>query len=390
MSDPLDADEEVLHEINTNITLEDLKKSMDYIQALCAASLNDPGAGLTGDSLKHLCNPPTHLASIDDNALVTVIELYFNLSHADHNYEQATKSAARHLQEGQEFPSFGIHLVEHHTCINSCMAFTGPNSNLVECAICSEPCYDPIKFANSQGKEKVPHLVTTSFPLGPHFMSTGAKQFYSDFLDGEAYHEAVHDGRIGNDDIVVMMSIDGAQLYQSKQSDWIIPGPNKPKNVDSFLFPGFHHPATIQKEGLHQSYHSYLFLALGTADGPGLVYLNGLVGHHGKHGCHLFCSCGTHYYPALLKPDNFIQAGSDHADQCVEDLTLCSHEDYIQKLNIVLGSNRLATGISKPSIFLGFSPQHTLSVPFCFRSDIMHLMSLNIPDLLIPLWHRNI
>lgn len=35
---------------------------------------------------------------------------------------------------------------------------------------------------------------------------------------------------------------------------------------------------------------------------------------------------------------------------------------------------------------MGFSPQCTLGVPFCFGSDIMHLMSLNIPDLLIPLW----
>lgn len=162
--------------------LEDLKKSIDYIQALHAASLNDPGAGLTGDSLEHLRNPPTHLASIDDNALVTAIELYFNLSHADHNYEQATKSAARHLQEGEKFPSLykikrivselsGIHLVKHHMCINSCMAFTGPNSSLVECAICSKPHYDPIKFANSQGKEKVPYLVTTSFPLGPQLQA---------------------------------------------------------------------------------------------------------------------------------------------------------------------------------------------------------------------------
>ncbi|KAG1841461.1 hypothetical protein C8R48DRAFT_781369 [Suillus tomentosus] len=125
MPDPLDADEEVLHEINANfITLEDRKKSMDYIQALCAASLDDPGAGLTGDSLKHLCNPPTHMASIDDDALVTAIKLYFNLSHVDHDYEQAIESAARHLHEGQEFSLLymikkivsklsSIHPVEH-------------------------------------------------------------------------------------------------------------------------------------------------------------------------------------------------------------------------------------------------------------------------------------
>ena len=73
-----------------------------------------------------------------------------------------------------------------------------------------------------------------------------------------------------------MLSIDGAQLYAHKMSDcWIylwvimdlspddrykkrhvlpggfIPGPNKPKILDSFLFPGLHHVRALQIEGLH-------------------------------------------------------------------------------------------------------------------------------------------
>ena len=30
----------------------------------------------------------------------------------------------------------------------------------------------------------------------------------------------------------------------------VIPGPNKPKVLESFLFPGLHHLSAIQKEGL--------------------------------------------------------------------------------------------------------------------------------------------
>ena len=70
-----------------------------------------------------------------------------------------------------------------------------------------------------------------------------------------------------------MLSIDGAQIYQSKQSDcWIyicvahdlapdkhykkkyvlpggfIPGPNKPKNVNSFLFTDLYHAAALMKK----------------------------------------------------------------------------------------------------------------------------------------------
>ena len=104
----------------------------------------------------------------------------------------------------------------------------------------------------------------------------GVIEEYEDIYHGESYLEAVARGDITPDDMVLMFAMDGAQLYQDKQSDcWIymwvvfdlapdlryrkryvlpggfIPGPNNPKNSDSYLFPGFHHLAAIQKEGLN-------------------------------------------------------------------------------------------------------------------------------------------
>ena len=76
--------------------------------------------------------------------------------------------------------------------------------------------------------------------------------------------------------------------YRKKHSllGVVIPRPNKPKNLDSFMFPSYHRIAALQNEGLciwnastNRSYLSNLFVALSTADGPGLAYLNGLVGH---------------------------------------------------------------------------------------------------------------
>lgn len=89
---------------------------------------------------------------------------------------------------------------------------------------------------------------------------------YQDFFDDNDYLTAVQEGRISTDDMFLFLSIDGAQLYWSKVSEcwmyiWIIldhalevrykkkfvlpggfiPGPGKPKNVDSFLFPGLYH-----------------------------------------------------------------------------------------------------------------------------------------------------
>jgi hypothetical protein len=92
-----------------------------------------------------------------------------------------------------------------------------------------------------------------------------------------------------------------------------------------------------------------------------------LPGHH-KEG-------GTHYYPALLKPNNYTVEGCDHPDIDVNNLPLPSVQDYEQKLKYLMGSpnetqykkHHLETGISKPSIFLGLLPKH--------RFDVLDLIS---------------
>lgn len=118
-----------------------------------------------------------------------------------------------------------------------------------------------------------------------------------------------------------MLSLDGAQLYRSKTSDvwlyiWVflnrspdsrykkhnimiggvIPGPNKPGNLDSFMFRGFHHMAALMKQGLavwdgasKKEFISDIDLAFVTADTPGMTLMSGLVGHSGRYGCRLYC-----------------------------------------------------------------------------------------------------
>ena len=103
----------------------------------------------------------------------------------------------------------------------------------------------------------------------------GLVNTYDDVFCGQAYLDAVTQNKIQQHDMLLMLSIDGAQLYESKESDcwiyiWIvldmspdhrykkkhvlpgaiIPGPKKPKIIDSFLFPGLHHLSAVQQEGL--------------------------------------------------------------------------------------------------------------------------------------------
>lgn len=344
-------------------------------------------------------------------------------------------------------------------CINSCVAFTGPFKDLTSCPECGELRDDPITKrprqechtmpiapqlqalrAGTAGAEALRYRLARTTKVMEELNQKGEgsiPDFFEDLFDGSNYIDAIHNGLIGPDDIVLMFSIDGAQLYQMKASDcWIsiwviydispdrrykkqyvmpglfIPGPKKPKWMDSFTFTGFHHLSAVQKEGLKvwdarckAFVTSFPFLALGTADGPGLVHLSGLVGHHGRFGCRLFCGLSgrhkagiAHYYPALLKPLNYTVQGCDHADIDINNLPVPSARLYKEQLEFVMASDtltqyhkrRLATGISKPSVFLGLDPRHRFSVPTCFGSDIMHLGSLNIPDLLLGLWRGTI
>ena len=260
---------------------------------------------------------------------------------------------------------------------------------------------------------------------------------YSDVLHGTDLIQAFEDGHIGSDDIVLMFLIDGAQLYAKKASAcWIyiwvllnlspalhykkdnvfiggfIPGLHNPKNLDSFLFPGLQHLVMLQKEGLkiwdaalQCEYTSKIFLTLITADGPGMMHITGLMGYHGKHGCRLYCGMkgrheehGKHYFPALLKPADYAVRDCNHPDINVRNLPKPSHEKYQQNLHELMSSlgdsnfrmRRLKTGISKLSIFLCIDRPFMLGLHHSAGSDIMHLATLNLSDLMISLWRGTI
>ncbi|KDQ52675.1 hypothetical protein JAAARDRAFT_198028 [Jaapia argillacea MUCL 33604] len=357
----------------------------------------------------------------------------------------------------------GVVPIVNHMCVNTCLAFTGPFAEDDSCRKCNEPRYDPLSST------KAPRREFYTMPIGPVLQAVSrtkegaTKKLYradrtqdilgslralqqrkdngedvavcldtfDDFVCGSDYLAAVQDGRIKDGDSTLMISLDGAQLFRNKLSDcWIyiwvildlapdlrykkkyvipggfIPGPNKPKNLDSFLFPGLHHVQALHNEGLpiwnaldNTIYVDDPFVLLGTADGPGLAYLNGLVGHHGGQGCRLHCPIrGRHktgapqYFPALLKPTNYSVVGCDHPDLDVYNLPYASRAHYLANLAILEASpnpnqytkRRLQTGISKPSTFTRLT--RTIHIPLMFTMDFMHLAGLNLPDLFIGLW----
>ncbi|KAF9220546.1 hypothetical protein BS17DRAFT_714109 [Gyrodon lividus] len=169
-----------------------------------------------------------------------------------------------------------------------------------------------------------------------------------------------------------------------------------------------HHLAALQHEGLtiwdasqDQVFWSDLYLLSPTADGPALIYWDSFIGHCSKNGCRIYCGVldcqkthQTHYYPALLKPRDCACAGSNHPNYNAFKIPLGSSGDYAANLCWLLSApnqsqfeaRHMETGITKTPLILGLEPSHSLGVPICMTTDIMHLAG-NISDLLISLWH---
>ena len=128
--------------------------------------------------------------------------------------------------------------ITDHMCIKSCVAYTGPFKALDACPVCNEPCFDSQHWprqvfltilvglllqALRRSKAKAMALcyrtLHTKALLSELANNEGLPKHYSDFLDGSQYPEAVDKELIKEDDIVLMLLLDGAQLFMSKQSN---------------------------------------------------------------------------------------------------------------------------------------------------------------------------
>lgn len=451
------------------IHLDELRITQAFIDRLCNATLD--GDTLPPGVFKRLQNPPQSEIEIRDLKTRRSLELFIAL---DNNAEAAYHRVRDSLQrdpEPRELLSLyqvkkliqeitGVVSVKWDMCPENCMAYTGPWAHLKNCAHCGQSRYDERIFERT-GKY-VPRKQFDVLPIGPQlqarrrsassseamnyrdnltedllseFNAHGRFNVLEDFLHSEEYIKLLESGDLKEGDELLMLTIDGAQLYKNKASDcwmWLfesldmapnkrykianimmgglIPGPNKPKNLDSFLYPSLYHVCAIMNEGLpiwdaldRTLYNSNPFLALALADGPGMSYLNGLVGHSGAYGCRLYCPQKSRhkpnvgiYYPVSLRPNGYV-SNSDHPDYNIEEIAVTPQrairECYDKNLAKVNKSrtdseykfHRRETGIAKASIFSGI--HRCLPVPSCFPGDIMHLMGINLTrfwaDLLI-------
>ncbi|KIK80002.1 hypothetical protein PAXRUDRAFT_16026 [Paxillus rubicundulus Ve08.2h10] len=398
---------------------------MSFIQELRNASTTDPVAKLSDEALDRLRNPPNVPLVIDNPSIRHSISTYLALEHSSQVAYEAICCSSKHnlgaAPGAEDILTFhnveklirihtGVEPLLHDMCPNTCHAFTGPFSILDECYICQTSRWNEQKFQGSNRHVKVPAQQFTTIPVGSQLQArnrspgsacdmrylwewtqtlldeiwrSGSISVINDVVMGWDYLRAVLDGDIKEHDIVLMLSLDGAQLYNSKESD------------------------SLQHEGLpmwdpltDSRYISHLYLLFTTADGPGLVYWDGMVGHSGKNGCRVYCGVlgrckdhGTHYYHALLCPRDHTVAGLDHNDIDAFELPQGGSAEYADNLKKIVSVRnqtqwdrmKTETDLTKPPLILSLDPTRSLRVPLCMTTDIMHLAG-NLSDLLISLW----
>ncbi|KAF9644361.1 hypothetical protein BDM02DRAFT_3131806 [Thelephora ganbajun] len=388
------------------VYLDDLKDTLVAIREIRNASLNTQ---FDEDDLANLRNPTKEELDINDCYFHLSLDMYLILTNApQETYCEPVSAFLRcHPEVKGRLLSYdqikcrvknltSIIPIHDNMCINSCMAFTSPYKDLDSCLKCLEYCYDPVLLHSSNGATKKPQQSMTTIPIGPqiqalwsHHLSAEKMSYWeqitetllnqdespnilTDYTEGEDYlmHMAPH---LKLHDTILMFSVDRAQLYRNKRSDcwmyiWVIydltpgdhykkqyvlpggfvPGPNAPKNLDSFFFSGIYHLSALQHEGLliwdahnWQLHHDNPFLFFATADAIGIVDVSGSAGHHARLGCQLMCELpgrhkpGTgHYYPALLKPSDCTHCGSNHND--IDINTISNPDDRKYQANLLL------------------------------------------------------
>jgi len=325
--------------------LPGIATSIEFIRMVRNATLDSQ---FSPEELDVLRNPWAHESSPEDDPYLKFsIQNFINLLGCAQDRYAAMRENYLGLHPGAPVLLYdqvkrrarnlsGIITWEHDMCVRGCVGFTGPFTDLGHCPHpdCGEPRYDQKKLEDSGGILKVPRKVFTTFPVGPQLQAhrkspeTAEKmsyrwrktqelwqergrtdrifEVYDDMLSGDAYLSAVEDGSIGEHDTVLMLSIDGVQLYQNKKSDcwiyiWIILdlgpeerykirnilpggvilGPDAPGNIESFLFPGLSHVSALQKEGLRvwdahyrKVVISLIFLLLVLADAVAMAELS--------------------------------------------------------------------------------------------------------------------
>lgn len=144
-----------LEELSAVAKLDHIKQAMEFILALEKASLDDRFSKLGPEALWRLRNPPTCPANITTPDLRLGLDLFLSTINSSQQTYTDTRKAILRRHPDDDIPTYnqiksqiveitGVESTENDMCIKSCLAYTGPFTELSTCPECGEPRYDPI------------------------------------------------------------------------------------------------------------------------------------------------------------------------------------------------------------------------------------------------------
>jgi hypothetical protein len=350
----------------------------------------------------------------------------------------------------------GIQPQVYDCCPDSCLCYTGPHAELTQCPYCDK------SRRTSKGKAR---KTFSYIPLAPRLAQFAAnlrmaklmqyrgeyKQKHgstADIFDSEEYQKLckelieVDDVKLtakyfsDNRDVAMGISSDGFGPFKSRKitcwpllvfnynlppdirfhlefmlSVGVIPGPKKPKDFDSFLWPLVQEfkmlaHGIVTFDGLKQEmFRMRAFPIAVFGDIPAVSMITRMKGHNGYCPCRICTIKGittpaddrnhTHYVPLDR---------SNHPDVVADpvavrtynplNLPLRTHEQFMEQADEVDAATT-NTAADKLSMKYGIKGRpllaqlHSLRFPTSFPYDFMHLIDENLLINLIKLWTGN-
>jgi Transposase family tnp2 len=344
----------------------------------------------------------------------------------------------------------GFKTVLYDCCPNSCMCYSGPHNILDHCLYCKEP------RRNEAGKPRQTFKYTPFIPRlraahanksRAQLMRYRAHEHYhtpgrmTDIFDSTSYRDLLNskvtvDGKelpfcffSDTRDIALGLSTDGfAPFKKRKQTTWPIilfnynlppdirihsgniidlgtmPGPKKPKDADSYLFPAVQELMQLEQgvtafDTLSESLfvmRAYLIRVFG--DIPAMSMLMRMKGHNGTCPCRMCDIIGirapgdkTLYVPLDRRNLGIDGTPAEHIRYDPTALPLRTHTKFMQQARQVQNSatdaeeKRLSKAFGIKGVPL-LSTLSALTFPTSFPYDFMHLIWENLIPNLVLLW----
>ncbi|GBC00575.1 hypothetical protein RclHR1_00390029 [Rhizophagus clarus] len=283
-------------------------------------------------------------------------------------------------------------------CIKSCYAFTGSLKNAQNCPKCNEPRY--IKESNSLKSRKKMAFFSLEDRLLIQYQDSIRSQTFQYRYEYTTHPDYINEEKYDDCWIILFINNNINPQDRFKKENLlisaIIPGPNAPFDLNSFLYPIIGELKVLEVEGIEcydgfkeETFTLRCSVVSWSGDTPALAKLMYTIGHNSYKGCR-YCEIHGVYHNHVYFPTTPPKK-SKGIKYIPANLPKKTHITYLQKIRHLSTAQNSTqrkkleseTGITGKSILFELK---STQFPDSFTLDIMHLLYENIPSYMFKHW----